>query len=51
VLCGGVVAAGTELGEQHYLDLEREHFLSLCGEEKTQARIGHMLMNNAPLRN
>jgi 3-hydroxyacyl-CoA dehydrogenase len=51
VLCGGVVAPGTELSEQHYLDLEREAFLSLCGEQKTQERIQHMLMNNAPLRN
>ena len=51
VLCGGDVASGTMLTEQHYLDLEREAFLSLCGEEKTQARIQHMLMNNKPLRN
>lgn len=51
VLCGGVVAPGTELSEQQFLDLEREAFLSLCGEEKTQARIQHMLMNGAPLRN
>lgn len=51
VLCGGVVAAGTELSDQHYLDLEREAFLSLCGEQKTLDRIGHMLMNNKPLRN
>jgi 3-hydroxyacyl-CoA dehydrogenase len=51
VLCGGAVAAGTEVGEQHYLDLEREAFLSLCGEEKSQERIRYMLMNNKPLRN
>ncbi|MEM7674986.1 MAG: 3-hydroxyacyl-CoA dehydrogenase/enoyl-CoA hydratase family protein, partial [Myxococcota bacterium] len=51
ILCGGDVAAGTELTEQHYLDLEREAFLSLCGEQKTQDRIQHMLMNNKPLRN
>jgi 3-hydroxyacyl-CoA dehydrogenase len=51
ILCGGHVAAGTELSEQHYLDLEREAFLSLCGEEKTQARIQSLLMNNKPLRN
>ena len=42
---------GTELAEQHYLDLEREAFLSLCGEEKSMARIQHMLMKNKPLRN
>jgi len=51
VLCGGVVAAGAEVGDQHYLDLECEAFLSLCGEQKSLDRIGHMLMNNKPLRN
>lgn len=51
ILCGGTVAVGTMVEEQHYLDLEREAFLSLCGEEKTQARIQHMLMKNKPLRN
>lgn len=51
ILCGGYVAAGTELPDQHYLDLECEAFLSLCGEQKTLDRIGFMLMNNKPLRN
>jgi 3-hydroxyacyl-CoA dehydrogenase len=51
VLCGGSVAAGTRVGEQHLLDLEMEAFLSLCGEEKTQARMEYMLTNNKPLRN
>jgi 3-hydroxyacyl-CoA dehydrogenase len=51
ILCGGNVAAGTELNDQHYLDLEREAFLSLCGEEKSVARIQHMLQFNKPLRN
>ncbi|MBX2814127.1 MAG: 3-hydroxyacyl-CoA dehydrogenase/enoyl-CoA hydratase family protein [Myxococcales bacterium] len=51
ILCGGHVAAGTELTEQNYLDLEREAFLSLCGEEKTQARIQNLLMTGKPLRN
>jgi 3-hydroxyacyl-CoA dehydrogenase len=51
VLCGGNVAAGTLLGEQAYLDLEYEAFLSLCGEEKSLARIQYMLENNKPLRN
>lgn len=37
--------------EQHILDLEREAFLSLCGMEKTQARVQHMLMKGKPLRN
>ena len=51
VLTGGDVPAGTELTEQQLLDLEREAFLSLCGEQKTQARIQHMLQTNKPLRN
>jgi 3-hydroxyacyl-CoA dehydrogenase len=51
VLCGGPVAAGTLLPEQHFLDLEREAFLSLCGEQKSQERVQYMLMNNKPLRN
>ncbi|HET7545289.1 MAG TPA: 3-hydroxyacyl-CoA dehydrogenase NAD-binding domain-containing protein [Polyangiaceae bacterium] len=51
ILCGGPVAAGTLLPEQHFLDLEREAFLSLCGETKSQERVQFMLMNNKPLRN
>ena len=51
VIPGGAVAAGTKVDEQHYLNLELETFLSLCGEEKSQARIQHMLMNGKPLRN
>src|SRR5450432_1005807 len=51
ILCGGAVAAGTLLPEQHFLDLEREAFLSLCGEQKSQERVQFMLMNNKPLRN
>jgi 3-hydroxyacyl-CoA dehydrogenase len=51
VLTGGDVPPGTRLSEQDLLDMEREAFLSLCGEEKTQARIQHMLMKGKPLRN
>jgi len=51
VISGGDVAPGTELTEQDFLDLEREAFVSLCGTEKTQARIQHMLMKGKPLRN
>ncbi len=52
VLTGGPdVPEGTIVDEQYVLDLEREAFLSLCGEEKTQARIQHMLMSGKPLRN
>jgi 3-hydroxyacyl-CoA dehydrogenase len=51
IMCGGCVSAGTRVDEQHYLDLEREAFLSLCGEEKSQARMQSILMSNKPLRN
>jgi len=51
VLTGGDVPAGTRLGEQHYLDLEREVFLQLCGMEATRDRIAHMLQSGKPLRN
>jgi 3-hydroxyacyl-CoA dehydrogenase len=51
VICGGGVPAGAAVSEQHMLDLEREAFLSLCGEEKTRARIQHMLQAGKPLRN
>ena len=51
VLCGGNVLENTKVSEQYLLDLEREAFLSLCGEPKTQARIEHMLTTGKPLRN
>ena len=51
VLCGGNVLADTKVSEQYLLDLEREAFVSLCGEPKTQARIQHMLSTGKPLRN
>lgn len=51
VLCGGRVAPGTRVSEQYYLDLEREAFLSLSGERKTQERIAYTLSNGKPLRN
>jgi 3-hydroxyacyl-CoA dehydrogenase len=51
VLCGGSVFEGTKVSEQYLLDLEREAFLSLCGDPKTQARIEHMLNTGKPLRN
>jgi 3-hydroxyacyl-CoA dehydrogenase len=50
ILCGGDVSSGTA-GEQQFLDLEREAFLSLLGTEKTQERIEFLLKNNKPLRN
>jgi 3-hydroxyacyl-CoA dehydrogenase len=51
VLCGGRVTPGTRIGEQYLLDLEREAFLSLCGERKTQERIAFTLKTGKPLRN
>ena len=51
VLTGGDVEQNTLVTEQYILDLEREAFMSLCGEEKTQARIKHMLETGRPLRN
>lgn len=51
VLAGGRLPAGTEVEEEYLLDLEREAFLSLLGEPKTQARMQHMLAKGKPLRN
>jgi len=51
VLCGGAITPGTPVSEQYLLDLEREHFLSLCGERKSQERIAHTLKTGKPLRN
>jgi len=50
-LCGGKVTPGTLVSEQYLLDLEREAFLSLCGEKKTQERIAFTLKTGKPLRN
>ncbi len=51
ILAGGDLSSGQWMDEQYFLDLEREAFLSLVGEKKTQARIQYMLENNKPLRN
>lgn len=51
ILTGGNLTPGQTMTEQHVLDLEREAFLSLCGERKTLERIHYMLTNNKPLRN
>ncbi|WP_263360040.1 3-hydroxyacyl-CoA dehydrogenase/enoyl-CoA hydratase family protein [Acidicapsa ligni] len=51
VLCGGRLTPGTLVTEQYLLDLEREAFLSLCGERKTQERISFTLKTGKPLRN
>ena len=51
VLCGGTSGALGPVSEDRVLELEREAFLSLCGEPKSQERMQYMLMNNKPLRN
>jgi 3-hydroxyacyl-CoA dehydrogenase len=51
ILCGGKITPGTLVSEQYLLDLEREAFLSLCGEKKTQERIAFTLKTGKPLRN
>jgi 3-hydroxyacyl-CoA dehydrogenase len=51
VIAGGKVPYGTEVDEQYLLDLEREAFLSLVGEPKSQARMQHMLVKGKQLRN
>ncbi|MDP9150259.1 MAG: 3-hydroxyacyl-CoA dehydrogenase/enoyl-CoA hydratase family protein [Myxococcota bacterium] len=51
VLCGGVGGSSHEVTEDEMLELEREAFLSLCGEAKSIERMQYTLMNNKPLRN
>ncbi len=51
ILSGGRLTAGSLVSEQYLLDLEREAFLSLCGERKTQERIAFTLKTGKPLRN
>ena len=51
VLCGGDLSSYTFVTEQYLLDLEREAFLSLCGERKTLERIQSILTTGKPLRN
>ena len=51
ILCGGDLSAPTEVSEQYLLDLEREAFLSLCGERKTLERIQSILTSGKILRN
>jgi len=51
ILAGGALSAPQMVSEQYVLDLERETFVSLCGERKTQERIAHTLKTGKPLRN
>lgn len=51
IVCGGRLTGEQVVSEQYLLDLEREAFLSLCGNPKTQERMQHMLKTGKPLRN
>ena len=51
VMCGGDLSEQSLVSEQYLLDLEREAFLSLCGEKKTLERIQSVLKSGRPLRN
>jgi 3-hydroxyacyl-CoA dehydrogenase len=51
VMCGGDLSEPTLVSEQYLLDLEREAFLSLCGEKKTLERIQSVLKSGKPIRN
>jgi 3-hydroxyacyl-CoA dehydrogenase len=51
IFSGGNLPDGSDVSEQYILDLEREAFMSLCGEPKTQARMAHTLKTGRPLRN
>ncbi|MAN58679.1 MAG: 3-hydroxyacyl-CoA dehydrogenase [Flavobacteriaceae bacterium] len=51
VMSGGDLSEPQQVSERYLLDLEREAFLSLCGERKTLERLQHMIQKNKPLRN
>ena len=51
VICGGHTRPNVLMTEDQIIELEREAFLSLCGEKLTHDRMRHMLMTNKPLRN
>ena len=51
VLCGGELATPQSVSEDYLLELEREAFLNLCGEEKTHQRIEYTLKTGKPLKN
>jgi 3-hydroxyacyl-CoA dehydrogenase len=51
ILGGGYVSENSWVPEDYLLELEREVFAELCAQEKTQARLEHMLKTGKPLRN
>jgi len=50
-MTGGNISQPEWVDEQYFLDLEREAFLSLCGEQKTQERMWHLLQKGKVLHN
>ena len=50
-MCGGDLSQATMVSEQYLLDIEREAFLSLCGQRKTLERLQSILQTGKPLRN
>ena len=51
VICGGDLTSPQKVSEKYLLEIEREGFMSLLGNQKTLDRIQYLLMNNKPLRN
>ena len=51
MLCGGEVSASARVSEAYLHELEKEAFMSLCAETKTQQRMEHLLKTGKPLRN
>ena len=51
VMCGGDLTSPQEVSEQYLLDLEREVFLKLVSQKKSQERMAFMLKEGKPLRN
>ena len=51
VVAGGLVPYGTEVSEEYVLGLEKEAFLQLVADQKSQMRMQHMLVKGKPLRN
>ena len=51
VMCGGDLSEPTQVSEQYLLDLERQAFLSLCGEKKTLERLQSIIKSGKPVRN
>jgi 3-hydroxyacyl-CoA dehydrogenase len=50
-MCGGDLSEPAQVSEQYLLDLERQAFLSLCGEKKTLERLQSVIKSGKPVRN